>query len=163
MAIINQPKKKKEYKPNDDTLVTFGEEAYTMRKDDPRTKEAIERSKELKEEKIKEWIKSGEVSIFAGLNMSNAREEDEDFEDYKARRKMNKNLEKIYKNLGPEECKKQFPMGFKYAIIQDIENTNKKNEPKLGALKKGQELTAVVTDKEGNVLDIPVEINNDKK
>ena len=49
MAIINQPKKKKEYKPNDDTLVTFGEEAYTMRKDDPRTKEAIERSKELKE------------------------------------------------------------------------------------------------------------------
>jgi len=76
MAIINQPKKKKEYKPNDDTLVTFGEEAYTMRKDDPRTKEAIERSKELKEEKIKEWVKSGEVSIFAGLSRRNARGED---------------------------------------------------------------------------------------
>ena len=119
---------KKEYKINNDTLVTFGEEAYTMRKDDPRTKEAIEKSKELKEEKVKELVKSGEVSIFEGLNMSNAREEDEDFDDYKARRKMNKNLEKIYKNLGLEECKKQFPMGFKYAIIQDIENTNKKNE-----------------------------------
>ena len=34
---------KKEYKENNDTLVTFGEEAYTMRKDDPRTKEAIEK------------------------------------------------------------------------------------------------------------------------
>ena len=162
MAIINQPKKKKEYKPNDDTLVTFGEEAYTMRKDDPRTKKAIERSKELQDDKIKEWIQSGEVSMFEGLNMNNARGEDEDFQDYKARQKINKNLEKIYKKLGSEECKKQFPMGFKYAIIQDIENTNKKNEPKLGALKKGQELTAIVKDKDGNVLDIPVEINNKK-
>ena len=119
---------KKEYKENDDTLVTFGEEAYTMRKDDPRTKKAIEKSKELKDEKIKEWVQSGEVSMFEGLNMNNARGEDEDFQDYKARQKMNKNLEKIYKKLGSEECKKQFPMGFKYAIIQDIENTNKKNK-----------------------------------
>tara|TARA_R110000796_G_scaffold25368_1_gene71573 strand:- start:98 stop:565 length:468 start_codon:yes stop_codon:yes gene_type:complete len=152
----------KKHKPNDDTLVTFGEEAYTMRKDDPRTKKAIERSKELKDEKIKEWIQSGEVSMFEGLNMNNARGEDEDFQDYKARQKTNKNLEKIYRKLGSEECKKQFPMGFKYAIIQDIENTNKKDEAKLGALKKGQELTAIVKDKDGNILDIPVEINNKK-
>ena len=152
----------KKHKPNDDTLVTFGEEAYTMRKDDPRTKKAIKRSKELKDDKIKEWIQSGEVSMFEGLNMNNARGEDEDFQDYKARQKINKNLEKIYKKLGSEECKKQFPMGFKYAIIQSIENTNKKDEAKLGALKKGQELTAIVKDKDGNVLDIPVEINNKK-
>ena len=156
---------KKEYKENNDTLVTFGEEAYTMRKDDPRTKEAIEKSKELKDEKIKGWIQSGELSMFEGLNMSNVREEKESFEDYKARQKMNKGLDKIYRQLGPEECKKQFPMGFKYAIIQDIENTNKNNEEKVNTplnLKKGQELTAVVTDMDGNVLDIPVEINNDK-
>jgi|TARA_R110000803_G_scaffold90786_1_gene158250 hypothetical protein len=152
----------KKHKPNDDTLVTFGEEAYTMRKDDPRTKKAIERSKELQDDKIKEWIQSGEVSMFEGLNMNNARGEDEDFQDYKARQKTNKNLEKIYRKLGSEECKKQFPMGFKYAIIQSIENTNKKDEAKLGALKKGQELTAIVKDKDGNVLDIPVEINNKK-
>ena len=152
----------KEYKPNHDTLVTFGEEAYTMRKDDPRTKEAIKKSKELKEEKLAKWIKSGELSMFEGLNMSNVREEDESFEDYKARLKMNKGLDKIYRQLGSEECKKQFPMGFKYAIIQDIENTNKKNEGKVGALKKGQQLAAVMTDTDGNVLDIPVEINNNK-
>ena len=56
-------------------------------------------------------------------------------------------------------------MGFKYAIIQDIENTNKKREEESKTpinLKKGQELTAIVTDTDGNVLDIPVEINNDK-
>ena len=156
---------KKEYKPNHDTLVTFGEEAYTMRKDDPRTKEAIERSKQLKEEKMKEWVQSGEVSMFEGLNMSNARGENESFEDYKARQKMNKDLEKIYRQLGPEGCKKQFPMGFKYAIHQTIEESNKNNEEKPNTpinLKKGQELTAIVTDTDGNVLDIPVEINNDK-
>ena len=43
----------KKYKPNDDTLVTFGDEAYTMRKDDPRTEEAIQKSQELKEAKMK--------------------------------------------------------------------------------------------------------------
>ncbi len=156
---------KKKYKENNDTLVTFGEEAYTMRKDDPRTKEAIKKSKELKEEKLAKWIKSGELSMFEGLNMSNVREEDESFEDYKARLKMNKGLDKIYRQLGPEECKKQFPMGFKYAIIQDIKNTNKNNDEKIQTpinLKKGQELTAIVKDEDGNVLDIPVEINNKK-
>jgi len=156
---------KKKYKENNDTLVTFGEEAYTMRKDDPRTKEAIKKSKELKEEKLAKWIKSGELSMFEGLNMSNIREEDESFEDYKARLKMNKGLDKIYRQLGQEECKKQFPMGFKYAIIQDIKNTNKNNDEKIQTpinLKKGQELTAIVKDEDGNVLDIPVEINNKK-
>jgi len=156
---------KKKYKENNDTLVTFGEEAYTMRKDDPRTKEAIKKSKELKEEKLAKWIKSGELSMFEGLNMSNVREEDESFEDYKARLKMNKGLDKIYRQLGPEECKKQFPMGFKYAIIQDIKNTNKNNDEKIQTpinLKKGQELIAIVKDEDGNVLDIPVEINNKK-
>tara|TARA_R100000541_G_scaffold7342_1_gene14953 strand:+ start:40 stop:486 length:447 start_codon:yes stop_codon:yes gene_type:complete len=119
MAIINQPKKKKEYKPNDDTLVTFGEEAYTMRKDDPRTKEAIKKSQELKEDKMKELIENG-ASIFEGLNMSDARGEDEDFIEYKARRSTNNNLRKIYKKLGPEECRRQYPMGFNYALQQAV-------------------------------------------
>jgi hypothetical protein len=33
----------KDYEENIDTLITFGEGGYTMRKDDPRTKEAIKR------------------------------------------------------------------------------------------------------------------------
>ena len=34
---------KKEYNEDNDTLVTFGEEALTMRKDDPRTQEYKEK------------------------------------------------------------------------------------------------------------------------
>ena len=36
----------KDYEENVDTLITFGEEGHTMRKDDPRTKEAVEKSQE---------------------------------------------------------------------------------------------------------------------
>ena len=119
MAVINQPKKKKEYIESNDTLVTFGKEAYTMRKDDPRTEEAIKKSQKLKEEKMKELIKDG-ASIFEGLNMSDERGEDEEFIEYKARRTTNNNLRKIYKKLGPEECRRQYPMGFNYALQQAV-------------------------------------------
>tara|TARA_B110000495_G_scaffold90069_1_gene77784 strand:+ start:45 stop:443 length:399 start_codon:yes stop_codon:yes gene_type:complete len=119
MAVIKHTKKKKEYKENNDTLVTFGEEAYTMRKDDPRIKEAIIKSKELKEAKMKELIKDG-ASIFEGLNMSDQRSENEDFREYKTRRSTNNNLRKIYKKLGPEECRRQYPMGFNYALQQAV-------------------------------------------
>ena len=119
MAVIKHTKKEKEYQENNDTLVTFGEEAYTMRKDDPRTEEAIIKSKELKEAKMKELIKDG-ASIFEGLNMSDQRSENEDFREYKTRRSTNNNLRKIYKKLGPEECRRQYPMGFNYALQQAV-------------------------------------------
>tara|TARA_R100000541_G_scaffold363_1_gene3103 strand:- start:30 stop:434 length:405 start_codon:yes stop_codon:yes gene_type:complete len=119
MAVINR-KKKKKYDINNDTLVTFGDEGYTMRKDDPRTEEAIKKSQELVENKIKEGIETGELSMFEGLNMSDIREEDEDFEEFKLRRTTNNNLRKIYRKLGPEECRRQFPMGFSYAIQQAV-------------------------------------------
>ena len=109
----------KEYKENVDTLVTFGEEGYTMRKDDPRTEEAIKKSQELKEAKMRELIKNG-VSLFEGLDMSDKRNEGEDFEEYKKRRETNNNLRKIYKKLGPEECRRQFPLGFNYALQQAV-------------------------------------------
>ena len=112
-------KEKPEYKLNHDTLVTFGEEAYTMRKDDPRTEEAIKKSKELKEAKMRELIKNG-ASLFEGINMSDQRGDDETFEEYKNRRTTNNNLKKVYKKLGAEECRRQFPMGFNYALQQAV-------------------------------------------
>ena len=130
MTVIKQPSKKKEYKENNDTLVTFGDEAYTMRKDDPRTKDAIIKSKELKEDKMRELIKDG-ASIFEGLNMSDQRDENETYEEYKYRRATNNNLRKIYKKLGSEECRRQYPMGFNYAIQQaviDHQEEAKKNK-----------------------------------
>ena len=154
MAIINKPKEKKEYKPNDDTLVTFGEEAYTMRKDDPRTEEAIQKSQELKEAKMKELIKNG-ASIFEGLNMSDERGEDEGFQEYKARRTTNNNLRKIYKKLGPEECRRQFPMGFNYALQQAVVSHQEESTK--------QQSTATITNKDGTTTEAKVIINNNKK
>ena len=154
MAVINKPKEKKEYKPNDDTLVTFGEEAYTMRKDDPRTEEAIQKSQELKEAKMKELIKNG-ASIFEGLNMSDERGEDEDFQEYKARRTTNNNLRKIYKKLGPEECRRQFPMGFNYALQQAVVSHQEESTK--------QQSTATITNKDGTTTEAKVIINNNKK
>tara|TARA_R110002051_G_C8365836_1_gene442662 strand:+ start:42 stop:506 length:465 start_codon:yes stop_codon:yes gene_type:complete len=146
---------KKEYVENHDTLVTFGEEAYTMRKDDPRTKEGIKKSKKLKEEKMSRLIKEEGYSLFSGLNLSNKREEDETYEDYKARMKLNKMLQIIYKKLGREECMKQYPQGFRYAIEQTILDTNKKNAQ--------PQMTATMTNKDGTAQEVPVIINNEKK
>tara|TARA_R110001592_G_scaffold24896_2_gene95311 strand:+ start:1475 stop:1861 length:387 start_codon:yes stop_codon:yes gene_type:complete len=113
---------KKDYQENVDTLVTFGKEGYTMRKDDPRTEEAKVKSKGIKEGKLKDAIQSGELSLWAGINLSNKREDNEDFLEYKDRLKTIKGLEKIYKQLGREECKRQYPMGFSYAIRMAMEN-----------------------------------------
>ena len=156
MAVIKHTKKEKEYQENNDTLVTFGEEAYTMRKDDPRTEEAIKKSKKLKEKHINSALLSGEISVFEGLNLSDTREDNESFEDYKARRKMNKKLNKIYNTLGVDECKKQYPMGFKYAIIQQI---NSENE----ARHEQPQMTATITNEDGTTQEAKVIINNDKE
>ena len=123
---------------NNDTLITFGKEALTFRKDDPRTKEYKEKVEKEQKENREKLIEDDEVSLFHGINLSNEREVDESREDYKYRLKTNKDLDKIYKNLGREEAKKQFPEGFKQAIIYALEQQKK--------------------DKES-----PVEINNDKK
>ena len=87
MAVIKHTKKKKEYKENNDTLVTFGEEAYTMRKDDPRTEEAIKKSKKLKEKHINSALLSGEISVFEGLNLSDTREDNESFDMHDGEKK----------------------------------------------------------------------------
>ena len=137
-------KEKPEYKLNHDTLVTFGEEAYTMRKDDPRTEEAIKKSKELKEAKMRELIKNG-ASLFEGINMSDQRGDDETFEEYKNRRTTNNNLKKVYKKLGAEECRRQFPMGFNYALQQAVIAHQEKavselDDDQKSTLEKQQEL-----------------------
>jgi hypothetical protein len=156
MAVIKQTKKKKEYKENVDTLVTFGEEAYTMRKDDPRTEEAIKKSQELKEAKIRELIKDG-ASIFSGLNMSDQRGGDETYEEYKHRRATNNNLRKVYKQLGSEECRRQFPMGFNYALQQAVVNHQEE------VINQQPQMTATITNEDGTTQEAKVIINNDKE
>jgi len=138
---------------NNDTLITYGEEALTMRKDDPRTQEF---KNKLAEETLAKMKKDGETNLWAGISLSNARTEGENYDNYRERLKTLKELEKIYKKLGREECHKQFPNGFAYAIYlsrqEELEKQGKINtDPKMTA-------TTTIDGKE-----VPVEINNDKK
>mgnify|MGYP003625225789 FL=1 len=128
--------KKKEIKEldrMDDTLITYGEEALTMRKDDPRTQEFI---KSKKEETLETLKIQGENDLWAGISLSNTRQKDETYKIYKDRLKTNKGLEKIYKQLGRDECKKQYPYGFAYAIYIAMNEMKEKNEEKFNINEK---------------------------
>jgi len=117
---------KKDYQENNDTLITFGDEGVTMRKDDPRTKKLKEKNKKKIEKEFAKGIADGEISLFAGLDISGRRLEGEDYDVYKDRMKTIKSLQKLYKNLGREECLKQFPMGFAYALTQVVDKEAEK-------------------------------------
>ena len=71
-------------KENNDTLITFGEEALTMRKDDPRTQENKEKMLKQMEEN-REKYEEAQENPFIGVNLSNKRDEGETFDEYKSR------------------------------------------------------------------------------
>tara|TARA_R110000744_G_scaffold285795_1_gene397153 strand:- start:1118 stop:1585 length:468 start_codon:yes stop_codon:yes gene_type:complete len=155
MAVIKQTKKKKEYVENHDILVTHGEEALTFRKDDPRTQEYLEKKKE---DNLKQLKEEGSVNLWAGICLSNERQDKEGWDEYKDRLKTNKNLWKIYKKLGNEEAKKQFPHGFAYAVYYDMQKHYEKTHDE-----KDQQFTATVDGPDGKQENIPVIIKNNKK
>jgi len=143
---------KKEYKENNDTLITFGKEALTMRKDDPRTQEHKEKMLKKMEEN-KKMYEDAESNPFNGVNLSNTREEGENYEEYRQRLKLNNILQKQYRKVGREQFIQMYPAGVKYAIDQAKEEIMKNN--------KSQPLVATATLEDGTK--IPVTINNDKK
>jgi len=143
---------KKEYKENNDILVTFGKEALTMRKDDPRTQEHKEKMLKKMEEN-KKMYEDAESNPFNGVNLSNTREEGENYEEYRQRLKLNNMLQKQYRKVGREQFIQMYPAGVKYAIDQAKEEIMKNN--------KSQPLVATATLEDGTK--IPVTINNDKK
>ena len=59
---------------------------------------------------------------FAGVNLSNARSENESYEDYKKRLKQNEGILKLYNTVGRDAFKELFPGGVKEAL----ENSPKK-------------------------------------
>ena len=169
MAVIKHTKKKKEYKENNDTLITFGENAYTMRKDDPRTEEAKKEAEEKRVQFMKNAIANGEAGVFEGINLSDKRGDEESREEFLNRRATNKNLEKIYNTLGRDECIRQFPMGFKYAIELAVVEEHEKAKLKVD---EGEQITPIedieiyeskeeyekalntITDGDGNKIDV---------
>ena len=55
-------------------------------------------------------------SAFAEINLSNARSENESYEDYKKRLKQNEQILKLYNTVGRDNFKQMFPNGIEEAL-----------------------------------------------
>ena len=60
---------------------------------------------------------------FAGVNLSNARSENESYEDYKKRLKQNEQILKLYNTVGRDNFKEMFPNGVEEAL-KTVEKTS---------------------------------------
>ena len=73
-------------------------------------------------------------SAFAEVNLSNARSENESYEDYKKRLKQNEGILKLYKTVGRDGFKQMFPNGIQEAL-KKAEEAEKINAESLGEAK----------------------------
>ena len=74
-------------------------------------------------------------SAFAEVNLSNARSENESYEDYKKRLKQNKDILKLYDTVGRDVFKEMFPGGVHEALKNSAEEAYNENEKELGEAK----------------------------
>ena len=74
-------------------------------------------------------------SAFNEVNLSNARSENESFEDYKKRLKQNSEIIKLYNQVGRDNFKQMFPNGIVEAIKKADEEAEKANAESLGEAK----------------------------
>ena len=61
-------------------------------------------------------------SAFAEVNLSNARSENESYEDYRKRLKQNKQILKLYNTVGRDNFKEMFPGGVQ-EVLKKLEET----------------------------------------
>ena len=74
-------------------------------------------------------------SAFNEVNLSNARSENESYEDYKKRLKQNSEIVKLYTTVGRDNFKQMFPNGVTEAIKNSEEKAKKTNTELLGEAK----------------------------
>ena len=74
-------------------------------------------------------------SAFEGLNLSNARSEDETYEQYRGRLRQNKSIIKTYFQLGRDAFKDMFPNGVHEALQGSAEEAYNENAKELGESK----------------------------
>ena len=60
--------------------------------------------------------KTDNYKAFEGLNLSNARSEDESYEDYRKRLKQNNEILKVYNTIGRDNFQEMFPNGVQEAL-----------------------------------------------
>ena len=68
---------------------------------------------------------------FEGVNISNARSEDESYEDYRKRLKQNKDILKMYNTLGRDVFKQMFPGG----ILEALKKAEETPQEEVGKAK----------------------------
>ena len=68
---------------------------------------------------------------FAGVNLSNARSENESYEDYKKRLKQNEQILKLYNTVGRDVFKEMFPGG----VEEALKTAEKTSQEKVGEAK----------------------------
>ena len=78
---------------------------------------------------------SDNYSAFNNINLSNARSENESYEDYKKRLKQNSEIVKLYTTVGRDNFKQMFPNGILEAIKNSEEKAKKTNTELLGEAK----------------------------
>ena len=66
-------------------------------------------------------------SAFAGVNLSNARSENESYEDYRKRLKQNEAILKVYNTVDRDNFKQMFPKG-----VQEALESNKEQQTEIG-------------------------------
>ena len=74
-------------------------------------------------------------NAFAEVNLSNARSENESYEDYKKRLKQNSEIIKLYNQVGRDNFKEMFPNGIIEAIKNSEKEAEKTNAESLGEAK----------------------------
>ena len=74
-------------------------------------------------------------NAFAEVNLSNARSENESYEDYKKRLKQNSEIIKLYNQVGRDDFKEMFPNGIIEAIKNSEKEAEKTNAKSLGEAK----------------------------
>jgi len=79
--------------------------------------------------------KQDNYSAFAEVNLSNARSENESYEDYRKRLKQNKDILKLYSIVGRDVFKEMFPEGVGEALKTIDAEAEKTNAEKLGEAK----------------------------
>ena len=69
---------------------------------------------------------------FSELNLSNARSENESYEDYRKRLKQNEQILKLYNTVGLDAFKEMFPAGVGEALKNSAEEAYNENAKELG-------------------------------
>ena len=69
------------------------------------------------------------------LDLNNARNENESYEDYKKRLKQNSEILKLYNTVGLDAFKEMFPAGIGEALKNSAEEAEKANAKQLGKAK----------------------------